>query len=425
MRFRNRSDAGRRLANRLQFLSGEDVVVLGLPRGGVPVAAAVARALGAPLDVILVRKLGVPAQPELGLGAIGESGARVINQEVVRYAHVSEAQIAQVEAKERAELQRRAQRFRGDAPHVPLAGRTAVIVDDGIATGSTARAACQVARALGAAAVVLAVPVAPPSADRALRGDADEVICLEMPDRFLAIGEWYEDFAQTSDEEVVALLRAAHAGPGAQAGPGAPAGAGALAEVAAGVVPVDAAGQANDRQEEQVPERQADGTQEQAPDQARAGQAEPGTGQAPSGPGADGGGESRSELDGLVAMMPFTAGLGIVLDAAAPDEVRGRMAWAPERCTMAGILHGGALMAMADSLGGICAFLNLPPGAQTATTSSATVFTRAVRSGEVTGVTRPLHVGRSVIVVQTNLTDDAGRRVAQVTQTQAVLAGRG
>ena len=425
MRFRNRSDAGRRLANRLQFLRGEDVVVLGLPRGGVPVAAAVARALSAPLDVILVRKLGVPAQPELGLGAIGESGARVINQEVVRYAHVSEAQIAQVEAKERAELQRRAQRFRGDAPHVPLAGRTAVIVDDGIATGSTARAACQVARALGASAVLLAVPVAPPSADRALRGDADEVICLEMPDRFLAIGEWYEDFAQTSDEEVVALLRAAHAGPGAQAGPGAPAGAGALAEVAAGVVPVDAAGQANDRQEEQVPERQADGTQEQAPDQARAGQAEPGTGQAPSGPGADGGGESRSELDGLVAMMPFTAGLGIVLDAAAPDEVRGRMAWAPERCTMAGILHGGALMAMADSLGGICAFLNLPPGAQTATTSSATVFTRAVRSGEVTGVTRPLHVGRSVIVVQTNLTDDAGRRVAQVTQTQAVLAGRG
>jgi len=326
-------------------------------------------------------------------------------------------------------------------------------VDDGIATGSTARAACQVARALGAAAVVLAVPVAPPSADRALRGDADDVICLEMPDRFLAIGEWYEDFAQTSDEEVVALLRAAHTGLGVQAGPGAPAvpgtagvaagggasaGAGALAGAAAGVVPVDAAGQANDRQEEQVPERQADGTQERVPGQARAGQAEPGTGQAPSGPGADGGGraaaepspgagagEGRSELDGLVAMMPFMAGLGIVLDAAAPDEVRGRMAWAPERCTMAGILHGGALMAMADSLGGICAFLNLPPGAQTATTSSATVFTRAVRSGEVTGVTRPLHVGRSVIVVQTDLTDDAGRRVAQVTQTQAVLAGRG
>lgn len=410
MRFRNRSDAGRRLASRLRFLRGEDVVVLGLPRGGVPVAAAVARVLGAPLDVILVRKLGVPAQPELGLGAIGESGARVINPEVVRYAHVSEEQIAQVEAKERAELQRRAQRFRGDAPHVPLAGRTAVIVDDGIATGSTARAACQVARALGAAAVVLAVPVAPPSADRALRGDADEVICLEMPDRFLAIGEWYEDFAQTSDEEVVGLLRAA------------PTGSEALAEAALGVVAVDAAGQPDDSQEEQVPEHQTDGTQEQVPDQAAAGQAAPGTGQAPPGAGR---GNSRGELDGLVAMMPFTASLGIVLDAAAPDEVRGRMAWAPERCTLAGILHGGVLMALADSLGGICAFLNLPPGAQTATTSSATVFTRAVRSGEVTAITRPLHVGRSVIVVQTDMTDDAGRRVAQVTQTQAVLAGRG
>ena len=422
MRFLNRSDAGRRLASRLQFLRGEDVVVLGLPRGGVPVAAAVARALGAPLDVILVRKLGVPAQPELGLGAIGESGARVINPEVVRYAHVSEEQIAQVEAKERAELQRRAQRFRGDAPHVPLAGRTALIVDDGIATGSTARAACQVARALGAAAVVLAAPVAPPSADRTLQDDADEVICLEMPDRFLAIGEWYEDFAQTSDEEVVALLRAAATRAGA----------------AVGRVPVDAARQADDSQEEQVPERQADRTQEQVRDHAVPGQAEPGTGQAPSGPEAAGGGraatepspgagngDSGTELDGLVAMMPFTASLGIVLDAAAPDEVRGRMAWAPERCTLAGILHGGALMALADSLGGICAFLNLPPGAQTATTSSATVFTRAVRSGEVTAVTRPLHVGRSVIVVQTDMTDDAGRRVAQVTQTQAVLAGPG
>jgi len=122
-------------------------------------------------------------------------------------------------------------------------------------------------------------------------------------------------------------------------------------------------------------------------------------------------------------MMPFAAGLGIVLDAAAPGEIRGRMPWAPERCTTGGILHGGALIALADSLGGICAFLNLPPGALTATTSSATVFTRAVRSGEVTAVTRPLHVGRSTIVVQTDLTDDAGRRVAQVTQTQAVLAG--
>jgi uncharacterized protein (TIGR00369 family) len=122
-------------------------------------------------------------------------------------------------------------------------------------------------------------------------------------------------------------------------------------------------------------------------------------------------------------MMPFAAGLGVVLDAAQPDEVRGRLAWAPERCTTGGLLHGGALMALADSLGGICAYLNLPPGARTATTSSATVFTRAVRDGEVIAIARPLHVGRTVIVVQTDLSDQAGRRVAQVTQTQAVLTG--
>jgi uncharacterized protein (TIGR00369 family) len=458
MRFRDRSDAGHRLARRLEFLRGADVVVLGLPRGGVPVAAEVARALGAPLDVIVVRKLGVPAQPELGLGAIGESGARVINSEVVRYAEVSEAEIAQVELKERAELQRRAQRFRGDVPHESLAGRTAVIVDDGIATGSTARAACQVARALGAAQVVLAVPVAPPSADRAMRGDADEVVCLEMPERFLAIGEWYEDFAQTSDEEVVGLLRAARARDGASAGQatgswrdrgswqatGDGPGGGDGEPGDPGRLPEGGVEQAGGRREEQVREPTADGPREPAP--GAAGPEEPllrhaadGPGESPHRHAADGPGdappshaaggpgaaERGAELAGLVAMMPFAAGLDIVLDAAAPGEVRGRMAWAPERCTSGGILHGGVLMALADSLGGICAFLNLPPGALTATTSSATVFTRAVRSGEVTAVTRPLHVGRSVIVVQTDLTDDTGRRVAQVTQTQAVLTGHG
>jgi uncharacterized protein (TIGR00369 family) len=398
MRFRNRSDAGRRLARRLEDLRGKDAVILGLPRGGVAVAAEVARALAAPLDIILVRKLGVPAQPELGMGAIGESGARVINPDVVRYAHVSEAQLAEVERRERAELERRAHRFRGGVPHEPLAGRIAVIVDDGIATGSTARAACQVARALSAARVLLAVPVAPPGAGAALHGDADEVICLEMPARFLAIGEWYEDFAQTSDDEVVALLRAARA-----------------------------------RQADQARERPADEPEEQVPEPVTGSQAEPGISADPLAerapePAAEARstdpGAGRAELDGLVDMMPFAAGLGIVVDAAAPDEVRGRMPWAPERSTTGGILHGGALMALADSLGGICTFLNLPPGALTATTSSATVFTRSVRSGEVTAVTRPLHVGRSTIVVQTDLTDDAGRRVAQVTQTQAVLAGR-
>jgi uncharacterized protein (TIGR00369 family) len=127
------------------------------------------------------------------------------------------------------------------------------------------------------------------------------------------------------------------------------------------------------------------------------------------------------DLEALLRLMPFSAELGMVLDAATAEEVRGRLAWAPERCTAGGLLHGGALMALADSLGGICAFLNLPEGAQTATISSATAFMRGVREGEVSGVARPLHTGRTVIVVQTDLVDDGARRVAQVTQTQAVL----
>ncbi len=209
MPFLDRAEAGRRLAELLRHLSGEDVVVLGLPRGGVPVAAEVARALGAPLDVILVRKLGVPVQPELALGAIGEGGVRIINPDVVEIAGVSDTEIARVEARERGELERRARRYRGNRPPVPLPGRTAVIVDDGIATGATARAACQVARAHGASRVVLAAPVAPPSVRAALATAADEVICVETPRRFQAIGEWYADFSQTTDAEVVALLRAA------------------------------------------------------------------------------------------------------------------------------------------------------------------------------------------------------------------------
>lgn len=217
MPFLDRPDAGRRLAGRMLHLRSEDVVVLGLPRGGIPVAAEVARVLGAPLDVIVVRKLGVPVQPELGMGAIGEGDVRIINPEVVRIARVSADQIAAVEVRERAELRRRAKRFRGDRPRTPLTGRTAIIVDDGIATGSTARAACQVARAQGARRVVLAVPVAPPSTCQALAADADEVICLETPEHFLAIGEWYQDFSQTSDDEVIGLLRQAAGAAGGQA----------------------------------------------------------------------------------------------------------------------------------------------------------------------------------------------------------------
>jgi putative phosphoribosyl transferase len=210
MVFADRVDAGRRLAPRMLHLRGEPVVVLGLPRGGVPVAAEVAAALDAPLDVIVVRKLGVPFQPELGMGAIGEDGARVINDEIVRMAGVSERELAEVEARERAELERRALRFRGDRPREPLEGRVAVVVDDGIATGSTARAACQVARAHGAARVVLAVPVAPPDWTARLGAEADELICLDTPERFFAIGQFYADFSQTPDDEVVACLQRAH-----------------------------------------------------------------------------------------------------------------------------------------------------------------------------------------------------------------------
>jgi putative phosphoribosyl transferase len=212
MQFRDRSDAGRRLAARLSELPRDGLVVLGLPRGGVPVGYEVARALGVPLDVILVRKLGVPFQPELAMGAIGEDGVRIVNDDVAQRLGVSASAFAVVEAREREELASRVRRFRGGRRRVSLVGRTALIVDDGIATGSTARAACQVARAHGAARVIVATPVAPPSTVARLRGVADEVIVLDCPEAFIAIGEFYEDFSQTTDEEVMEFLRQAHAG---------------------------------------------------------------------------------------------------------------------------------------------------------------------------------------------------------------------
>ena len=208
--FVDRRDAGLRLGERLRGLPGaEDAVVLGLPRGGVPVAFQVARALGVPLDVIVVRKLGVPYQPELGFGAIGEGGVRVLNPDVLRLAGVTPEEMAEVERRERVELERRARRFRGDRAPVDLTGRTVIVVDDGIATGGTARAACRVARAHGASWVVLAVPVGAPETIASLREDADEVVCLYTPDHFSAIGAWYDDFSQTCDEDVVECLREA------------------------------------------------------------------------------------------------------------------------------------------------------------------------------------------------------------------------
>ncbi|MGY1782596.1 phosphoribosyltransferase family protein [Geodermatophilus sp. SYSU D01036] len=205
--FADRTDAGRRLAPRLEHLRGRDVVVLGLPRGGVPVAAEVARHLHAPLDVLVVRKLGVPARPELAMGAVGEGGVEVLNDDVLARAGVGPAELAAVERRERAEVGQRAVRFRGDRSPVPLTGRTAVVVDDGIATGATARAACRIARAHGAARVVLAVPACSPSTAERLRREVDELVVLTTPADFVAVGQVYDDFRAVPDDEVVALLR--------------------------------------------------------------------------------------------------------------------------------------------------------------------------------------------------------------------------
>jgi len=211
-RYRNRHAAGVRLAGLLEGVRSEDPVVVGLPRGGVPVAAVVAETLGAPLDVIVVRKLGVPFQPEVGMGAVGEGGVVVVDDETVRLARVTPAELADVEEREAATVADRVARFRRHRDAVPLAGRTVVVVDDGIATGGTARAAVQIARARGARRVVLAVPVAPPDVVRSLATVADEVVCPETPAPFTAVGQWYADFAPVSDDEVVQLLdRAARA----------------------------------------------------------------------------------------------------------------------------------------------------------------------------------------------------------------------
>jgi putative phosphoribosyl transferase len=207
--FRDRADAGRRLAELLAPLRDEDVVVAGLPRGGVPVAAEVAAALEKPLDVVVVRKLGVPMQPELGMGAIGEEDVIALNEALIAEVGLTADQVSRVAASERQELERRVRAYRGDRPPVPMEGRTGVLVDDGLATGYTARAAVSVARRRQAERVVLAVPVAPPEAVRELEEVADDVVAVEMPMFMAAVGSWYENFDQTSDREVVALLATA------------------------------------------------------------------------------------------------------------------------------------------------------------------------------------------------------------------------
>jgi predicted phosphoribosyltransferase/dienelactone hydrolase len=206
--FLDRTDAGRRLAKELEPLRNECPVVLALPRGGVPVAAQVARSLGAPLDVIIVRKLGVPFQPELGFGAVGEGGIRLLDRALIRRARLTDRDVAEVEANERRELDRRVRLYRGQRPPRNVADRTVVIVDDGLATGG-ARVAVQVVRAMGARRIVLAVPVAPSETVRELESEADQVVCLVAPTPFSGVGQWYEDFRQTSDDEVAKLLRKA------------------------------------------------------------------------------------------------------------------------------------------------------------------------------------------------------------------------
>lgn len=193
------------MAERLRPLRGRDVVVVGLPRGGVPVAEVVARELGAPLDVIMVRKLGVPRYPEVAMGAIGEQGMRVLDERIVARAGVTPEQVAQVEREEQSVLRDRAARFREGRKRLALTGRAVLIVDDGIATGATARVACQSARQQGAETVIVAAPVGSPEVYEQL-AEADAVVVLAAPPEFRAVGQYYEDFSATTDDEVVESL---------------------------------------------------------------------------------------------------------------------------------------------------------------------------------------------------------------------------
>jgi putative phosphoribosyl transferase len=211
-RFLNRTDAGRRLAAELtRFAARSDVVVLGLPRGGVPVAYEIALALDAPLDVFVVRKLGLPGHEEFGIGAIASGGVRIVDESVLRAYGIDAATLDRITERERRELERRERRYRDDRPFPPINHRLVILVDDGLATGSTMRAAVAALRAEGPREIVIAVPVGAPETCAAMRHVADEVVCLETPDPFYAVGLWYEDFEQTTDEEVHDLLERAAA----------------------------------------------------------------------------------------------------------------------------------------------------------------------------------------------------------------------
>jgi putative phosphoribosyl transferase len=211
-RFRDRSDAGRRLGERLSSLRDEDVLILGLARGGVVVAAEVARALRATLDVVVVRKVGAPHNPEFGIGAVGPGGARAFDADVVARLGLSADDLDRLAAPEEAELRRRLTAYRDGRPAPEVAGRTAILVDDGLATGVTASAAATYLRQLAPRRLILAVPVGSPSAVARMEAEVDEVVCLAAPDDFYAVGPCYEDFRQTTDEEVTPLLQSSRGG---------------------------------------------------------------------------------------------------------------------------------------------------------------------------------------------------------------------
>jgi putative phosphoribosyl transferase len=212
MIYRDRSDAGKKLATKLlKFKDRDDVVVLALPRGGVPVAYEVAQMLHAPLDIFLVRKLGVPGHEELAMGAISTGGVRVINDDVVEYLRIPPRVIDAIAAREMQELKRREMKYRGSRPEPDVSGKTVILVDDGLATGSTIRAAAQALRQQMPARIVVAVPVSAPQTCDEYRIGADEIICAVTPEPFLGVGQWYDDFSQTTDEEVHDLLELARA----------------------------------------------------------------------------------------------------------------------------------------------------------------------------------------------------------------------